>query len=86
MGSRERPKTECPGCHVIGKVDRGRSFSGRRAYRCKLCGAVWTMGRQGRRPRYSIQRDGYQFADTGASRQVHVCLRGLPPGLVPRKE
>lgn len=66
MGSRERPKTECPGCHVIGKVDRGRACDGRRAYRCKLCGAIWTSGTNGRKWQHSSQRESYQFADTGA--------------------
>lgn len=46
------------------KPDKGRAMDGRRAYRCKSCGNVWTEGMQGREKRYSNQRDGYQFADS----------------------
>lgn len=42
-------------------------MDGRRAYRCKLCGSVWTQGLQGRKRNYSAQRPYYQFADTGAA-------------------
>lgn len=46
------------------KPDKGRAMDGRRAYRCKSCGNVWTEGMQGREKKYSTQRDGYQFADS----------------------
>lgn len=46
--------------------DKGRAFDGRRAYRCPRCGNIWTWGLQGREPRYSPQRHGYQFSNTGA--------------------
>jgi transposase-like protein len=49
-------------------LDKGRAADGRRAYRCQRCGATWTDGLQGRKPRYSHQRQGDQFANTGASR------------------
>lgn len=51
-------------------IDKGRAFDGRRAYRCRCCGLVWTEGMQGRAPRYSAQRMGYQFADSGAWRRT----------------
>lgn len=51
---------ECPICRQ-GKPDKGRAFDGRRAYRCKSCGFIWTEGLQGRKRRYSKQRPGYQF-------------------------
>ena len=44
--------------------DKGRAMDGRRAYRCRGCGAVHTCGMQGRKKTYSPQRPGYQFADT----------------------
>ena len=44
--------------------DKGRAWDGRRAYRCKCCGKVWTEGMQGREKNYSEQRHGYQFADS----------------------
>ena len=47
-----------------GNPDKGRAFDGRRAYRCKQCGNVWTEGLQGRKRKYSEQRHGYQFADS----------------------
>ena len=53
------------GCH---KKDVGRAFDGRRAYRCKQCGVIWTTGLQGRNKKYSNQRSGYQFKDTGAGK------------------
>lgn len=46
------------------KPDKGRAMDGRRAYRCKNCGNVWTEGMQGREKKYSEQRDSYQFADS----------------------
>jgi len=49
------------GCN---KFDKGRSFSGRRAYRCKQCSRIHTAGKQGVKEHYSIQREGYQFADS----------------------
>jgi len=51
------------------KPEKGRAFDGRRAYRCPQCDHSWTEGMQGRKPRYSPQRQGYQFADTGAERK-----------------
>jgi transposase-like protein len=53
----------CPHCHGT-KHDKGRAFDGRRAYRCKLCGDIWTEGLQGRKQRFSPQRQDFQFADT----------------------
>ena len=44
--------------------DKGRAFDGRRAYRCPKCGNTWTCGLQGRKQRFSKQREGYQFADS----------------------
>lgn len=49
--------------------DKGRAFDGRRAYRCKNCGNEWTEGLQGRSQRFSMQRFGNQFHDTGACRR-----------------
>lgn len=43
------------------KFDKGRAFDGRRAYRCKNCGHIHTLGMQGRNKRFSEQRYGYQF-------------------------
>lgn len=51
------------------ECDPGRACDGRRAYRCKKCGDIKTFGMQGRKRRYSEQRPGYQFYDTGASKQ-----------------
>ena len=53
-------------CHKCSSsdLDKGRAFDGRRAYRCKQCGNVWTNGLQGRKRQYSQQREGYQFADS----------------------
>ena len=42
-------------------------MDGRRAYRCTCCGNIWTEGLQGRQRKYSEQRPGYQFKDTGAA-------------------
>ncbi len=51
------------------KHDKGRAWDGRRAYRCKCCGREWTEGMQGRKKKYSAQREcGFQFYDTGASK------------------
>lgn len=58
-------KNDCPACRHSG-VDKGRAFDGRRAYRCQSCGHIWTSGMQGRAKKYSPQRAGYQFKDTGA--------------------
>lgn len=46
------------------KPDKGRAMDGRRVYRCKTCGNIWTEGMQGRKKKYTKQRDGYQFADS----------------------
>lgn len=59
----------CHYCNVTCTAEKGRAMDGRRAYRCRLCGATWTNGLQGRTRRYSPQRTGYQFADTGAARR-----------------
>lgn len=55
--------TTCPVCHRD-KPDKGRAFDGRRAYRCRGCGNVWTFGMQGREKKYSPQRESFQFADS----------------------
>jgi len=49
------------------RSDKGRAVDGRRAYRCAVCQHVWTDGLQGREQRFSKQRTGYQFHDTGAA-------------------
>lgn len=54
------------------KLDFGRAFDGRRAYRCKVCGNIWTDGMQGRQARYSPQRQGHQFKDTGATNHKKI--------------
>lgn len=64
-------KTTCPGCKLAKGHHKGRALDGRRAYRCQACGKTWTFGSQGRAPRYSRQRTGYQFADTGAANWAH---------------
>lgn len=56
---------KCDNCQHTG-IDKGRALDGRRAYRCQRCRNVWTSGMQGRTKRYSPQRGGFQFADTGA--------------------
>ena len=48
--------------------DKGRAFDGRRAYRCVQCGHEWTEGLQGRLKKYSKQRQGFQFHNTGAGK------------------
>ena len=60
------PCRQC-GCN---KFDKGRSFDGRRAYRCKQCRNIHTCGLQGRKQRFSKQRLGYQFADSKGSYHV----------------
>jgi transposase-like protein len=55
----------CPACRSP-YTDLGRACDGRRAYRCRRCGTIWTRGLHGRTRRYSPQRPSYQFADTGA--------------------
>ena len=75
----------CPGCkNRRHPHDKGRAADGRRAYRCRICGAQWTCGNQGRRRRYNVQRSwfaGYQFKDTGAAkgedRMTHQGVREL---------
>jgi transposase-like protein len=61
------PRLYCPNCFLTG-IDKGRAADGRRAYRCQSCGHIWTNGLNGRKKRYSIQRLGDQFHDTGASK------------------
>lgn len=58
--------TTCEQCNERVEVDKGRAIDGRRAYRCKNCRQVWTVGLQGRKPTYNKQRIGIQFADTGS--------------------
>lgn len=53
----------CGSCKAT-NPDKGRAWDGRRAYRCKCCGEVWTEGMQGREKKYSEQRHSYQFADS----------------------
>jgi len=50
-------------------VDKGRALDGRRAYRCQKCESSWTEGLQGVSQRYSQQRSGNQFHDTGAEKR-----------------
>lgn len=71
-------KRVCIICKVS-NPDKGRAFDGRRAYRCKCCGNTWTEGMQGRTRRYSKQRMGDQFHDTGASTyaSLQICLLDL---------
>lgn len=56
-------KRKCPTCSHT-EIDKGRAFDGRRAYRCKNCGKVWTEGMQGRSKKYGPQRFTFQFADS----------------------
>ncbi len=60
-------RARCCRCEQRQMFDRGRAFDGRRAYRCQGCGNVHTKGHKGKR-RYSVQRMGHQFHDTGADR------------------
>lgn len=61
-------RRKCPRCQTLQGVDKGRTMNGKRAYRCTTCRYDWSEGWQGRRtPRYSPQRPGNQFADTGAA-------------------
>jgi transposase-like protein len=55
----------CPTCKHTG-IDKGRTESGRRAYRCQKCDTEWPIIINEREPRYSPQRQEYQFHDTGA--------------------
>lgn len=61
----------CPSCRTSSGIDKGRAFDGRRAYRCQ-CGHIWTQGMQGRERRYSPQRPGTQFKDTGAAQHQRI--------------
>lgn len=61
------PRHECRYC-MHRPLDKGRAMDGRRAYRCPNCGTTTTYGMQGRKRRYSVQRGGYQFHDTGAAK------------------
>lgn len=56
-------KRQCPSC-FCDKLDKGRAFDGRRAYRCKKCNHVWTEGMQGREQKFHSQRLSFQFADS----------------------
>ena len=58
----------CRNCHFP-YPDKGRALDGRRAYRCSNYGTEWTNGLQGGERKYSHQRNGNQFADSGASRK-----------------
>ena len=59
-------RLECRGCRCR-KIDKGRAMDGRRCYRCQHCGSTWSSGLQGRKPKYSDQRNSFQFHDTGAA-------------------
>jgi len=60
---------ECPRCKHLG-YDKGRAVDGRRAYRCQKCGETWSEGWQGMsKQRFYKQREGYQFANTGACKK-----------------
>lgn len=63
----ERIDMKCPRC-FSSNISKGRAMDGRRAYRCKACGNIWTDGLRGKVKQYSSQRPGYQFSDTGAAR------------------
>ena len=66
---------KCKSCGPVkAGIDRGRAMDGRRAYRCQMCGGTWTQGMQGRQRQYSVQRPGYQFANTGAASDVNRLL------------
>lgn len=52
------------------QFDKGRAFDGRRAYRCKQCRRIHTCGLQGRKRKYSAQRDSYQFFDSKGKNHV----------------
>lgn len=54
-------KLVCDGCRSS-DIEKGRAFDGRRAYRCRNCQNIWTNGMQGRKKKYSKQRQSYQFA------------------------
>lgn len=59
----------CPVCNnTRHSHDKGRAPSGKRAWRCKLCGVDWIKGSKGRRRQFSRQRTRNQFKDTGASK------------------
>ena len=66
---KERLTITCPQCRTT-CPEKGRALDGRRAYRCRSCRRTWTDGLQGRARHYSEQRQGYQFADTGAWRRI----------------
>jgi transposase-like protein len=70
-------KRSCHNCKHTG-IDKGRAIDRRRAYRCQKCGAQWHEW-QGSKKRYSPQRQGDQFADTGAYRRDY--LSGMLEGL-----
>lgn len=53
----------CAYCQTT-NPDKGRAVDGRRAYRCKCCGSIWTEGMQGREIKIQKQRLSYQFADS----------------------
>ena len=54
---------KCHNCNNP-KPKKGRALDGRRAYLCIVCGRIWTEGLQGRKPKYSKQRESYQFTDS----------------------
>lgn len=59
------------------RPEKGRAADGRRAYRCRNCGNQWTEGLQGCSQRFSPQREGNQFHDTGASRARYRSASGV---------
>ncbi len=56
-------KCTCLFCGVTSVIDKGRSMTGKRAYRCTSCKRTWQCGYGGRR-RVSKQRLGDQFSNT----------------------
>ena len=60
-----KKRIQCKICRSF-YPDKGRAIDGRRVYRCAGCGNEWSEGLQGRKKRYSIQRMGNQFFNTGA--------------------
>jgi len=63
LGLNQESVRRCSSC-LTPNPDKGRAFDGRRAYRCKCCSNVWSEGMQGRKKTFSIQRYGFQFADS----------------------
>ena len=60
-----KTKFRCDDCKSL-DIDKGRGLDGRRCYRCNNCGHTYSKGLQGRKRKYSPQRTGFQFWNTGA--------------------